>query len=75
VLALADPISMAPSAALRSRSALPAARRRAWGLRTAIDGPLCTRTGDLLQPIVDGFAEGAGTADLQAARRVLAGLR
>jgi predicted ATPase/DNA-binding winged helix-turn-helix (wHTH) protein len=54
---------------------------RAWELRTATDlATLRARQGkpeaahDLLRPIYDGFTEGLDTADLKAARRLLASL-
>jgi predicted ATPase/DNA-binding winged helix-turn-helix (wHTH) protein len=54
---------------------------RAWELRSAIDlanlrasdGRICDAR-DILQPIFAQFAEGADTADLEAARRLLATL-
>ncbi len=54
---------------------------RAWELRTAMDWAALhadrhsvAAARDLLQPIIDGFAQGVDTADLQTARRILAGL-
>ncbi|MEJ0024836.1 MAG: winged helix-turn-helix domain-containing protein [Rhizomicrobium sp.] len=54
---------------------------RAWELRTAIDAAkLMANRGDvdsargLLRPVFDGFAEGLGTADMKAARSLLATL-
>lgn len=64
--------------------ALEISRRQgalAWELRTAVDlAALLTRQGEperartLLQPVFDQFAEGSHTADLEAARRLLATL-
>jgi predicted ATPase len=54
---------------------------RAWELRTAVDLAAMLvadgRSADarqLLQPLLDGFAEGSDTADLKAAERLLASM-
>jgi predicted ATPase len=54
---------------------------RAWELRTATDRAAllnargqCERARELLQPVFEQFVEGAETADLKAAERLLATL-
>ncbi|HEY0106021.1 MAG TPA: hypothetical protein VGB91_08060, partial [Rhizomicrobium sp.] len=82
---LARPASSRDEAETCFSQALALSRRqgaRAWEMRTAIDvARLMAGRGDatgahgLLQPVFEGFAEGSGTADLTAAKSLLATLR
>lgn len=82
LLVLADPdIDGAERCFSHSLDLARSQTARAWELHTAVDWAALRAerqstapARDLLQPIVDGFAEGFDTADLHAAHRLLVNL-